>query len=820
MRTPSAVAALLVWQFAWVIGCPIALGQLRQPEPDKAESLGQHERMADRRRSSPAVGSLATCFADGTSDVVIETFRHASARFNNNSRWGPTSYTPAGSAFGQPLTISYSIIPDGTQVSGFNGEPDAPSNLRAVLAGIYGSESAWLAHVHSAFNRWGQVCGVKYVYEPNDDGAEFAGALGVPGVRGDCRIGGHRIDGNGNVLAYNFYPEPGDSGFGGDMVIDTSDNFFNNLAGNSVLLRNVLGHEHGHGLGMNHVCPIQGSRLMEPIIATNFDGPRQDEVRQAQYLYGDLFEPNDDALHAADLGVLSECLPLAIGDQSVVSPLNPTALNSIPFCSPASLGAFGDVDFFFFTIETPRRVDIRVSPAGHPYDNSTQGCAEQASCCSGEIDDSEQQWDLAFDLIGPDATTVVATANGTPLGGGEFANDVLLTAPGTYFLRVRGSALRFGSQMYSLEITPRPAALLAEVLDGRDLALPPGPSVAIDIRCDPGMEHLDLGQSRLFLRRSAAGDFVPVPLNPKPDGDFRAVLFDVPCGALLNYYVELKGSGGTTVRLPCASIYSPHVGTRTEVLKDDFEIDRGWMVGADTATSGNWVRAIPVGTQAQPTHDHSLVGTRCFVTGNGPPGEAPGGNDVDGGYTQLVSPLLNLAAFSDVEVSYWRWFSNSTSSGAYVDTAQFDVNASNTSPFFWRRAETIGPGSATDTDVNGGWRFHSFRFSSIPVVPSATTRLRYYVIDGLEPSIVEGAIDDVTVVGLSCNSANTCVGDLDSSHTVDDSDFVLFVGAYNELLCPLAPFDSPCPGDFNLDHQVDDADFLFFVAAYDRLVCP
>ncbi|MGH7244792.1 MAG: hypothetical protein ACREJD_15370 [Phycisphaerales bacterium] len=63
-----------------------------------------------------------------------------------------------------------------------------------------------------------------------------------------------------------------------------------------------------------------------------------------------------------------------------------------------------------------------------------------------------------------------------------------------------------------------------------------------------------------------------------------------------------------------------------------------------------------------------------------------------------------------------------------------------------------------------------------------------------------------------------CPGDLNFDRVVDDSDFVLFVAAYNELLCPAAPL--PCDADLNFDGFVDDADFVIFVAAYNVLLCP
>ena len=66
-----------------------------------------------------------------------------------------------------------------------------------------------------------------------------------------------------------------------------------------------------------------------------------------------------------------------------------------------------------------------------------------------------------------------------------------------------------------------------------------------------------------------------------------------------------------------------------------------------------------------------------------------------------------------------------------------------------------------------------------------------------------------------------CKTDLDCNEQVDDSDFVLFVSAYDALLCPTdgAGIPASCPADLNSDQQVDDADFVIFAEAYDALLC-
>lgn len=65
-----------------------------------------------------------------------------------------------------------------------------------------------------------------------------------------------------------------------------------------------------------------------------------------------------------------------------------------------------------------------------------------------------------------------------------------------------------------------------------------------------------------------------------------------------------------------------------------------------------------------------------------------------------------------------------------------------------------------------------------------------------------------------------CPCDLNSDGFVDDTDFVIFLAAYNILDCLDASMPARCPSDFNGDSLVDDSDFVIFVAAYNDLVCP
>ncbi|RMG43521.1 MAG: exo-alpha-sialidase [Acidobacteria bacterium] len=182
----------------------------------------------------------------------------------------------------------------------------------------------------------------------------------------------------------------------------------------------------------------------------------------------------------------------------------------------------------------------------------------------------------------------------------------------------------------------------------------------------------------------------------------------------------------------------------------DVETDEGWTVGdpSDTATTGIWERVDPIGTEAQPEDDHTPNGVYCWVTGQGSPGGSIGENDVDDGRTTLFSPVFDLSGMSDPTIGYWRWYSNDKGSSPGEDV--FTVDVSNDGGATWVNVETVGP---TGPDTVGGWIYHSFRVADF-VTPTANVRLRFIAADEGAGSIVEAAVDDVTVIDCSaCGAA-------------------------------------------------------------------
>lgn len=80
-------------------------------------------------------------------------------------------------------------------------------------------------------------------------------------------------------------------------------------------------------------------------------------------------------------------------------------------------------------------------------------------------------------------------------------------------------------------------------------------------------------------------------------------------------------------------------------------------------------------------------------------------------------------------------------------------------------------------------------------------------------------IPTASLGGFAAYVPAACPSDLTGEGFVDDSDFQVFVQAYNILDCTDPAMPLGCPADFSLDGLVDDLDFQTFVVAYNELIC-
>lgn len=352
------------------------------------------------------------------------------AMFTLGDHWTPrfTAMNDGlSSAQGESLTLTWSIIPDGTYMPAqFSRDTSCNSSLNADLNTAYGTGN-WLAEIEKVFDDWSSKTANVYVFEPNDDGASWPGSKGVVGVRGDLRIGGCTIDGDSNALAFNIFPS------NGDMKIDSKDAFY---SGNLTTgFHNVISHEHGHGAGVGHVCPINQTKLMEPFLSRAFIGLQHDDIRAIQRHYGDRNEligglNNDVYSRATNLGSPADGVSIDVAD--------------------VSIDDNDDEDWYSFSVSENRQVDVAVTPKGSTYLSGPQN--PNGTCTAGIPVNSLAVHNLDITVVDADGSTVLATAGANGAGLAESLSSISLGAAGVKYLHVVGSAAD-DIQLYDLQFT-------------------------------------------------------------------------------------------------------------------------------------------------------------------------------------------------------------------------------------------------------------------------------------------------------------------------------------------------------------------------------
>ena len=376
---------------------------------------------------------------------------------------------------------------------------------------------------------------------------------------------------------------------------------------------------------------------------------------------------------------------------------------------------------------------------------------------------------------GLERITAVNAATSQPIAGARVfldgADSLTTTADGVaVFAPDPGShivtASRFGYH---------PASVLRGVVQGATdavtLALAPRETAAFTGTVRSAATQAPLADAELDL------DYTPLHAHSDAGGFFT--LDQVPVDA---YRVVVRCPG----YIPVA--FTRDVGPGDAAMDfqlvpapfyDPLESGPGWTVGAasDNATSGAWTRVDPVGTWAgnagtgwgslitsagggpssfvgpgaspaheghnevfgltpgpvQPEDDRSPSGTMCFVTGQGASSAAIDQADVDYGRTTLTSPALDMTGKAIPTIGFWRWFYTNTPGGPDY----FSVLISNDDGVQWTPVETTN-------DVDNHWEERAVRVADY-VTPTSQVRLRFVAADEGGLSVVEVAVDDITV---------------------------------------------------------------------------
>lgn len=170
---------------------------------------------------------------------------------------------------------------------------------------------------------------------------------------------------------------------------------------------------------------------------------------------------------------------------------------------------------------------------------------------------------------------------------------------------------------------------------------------------------------------------------------------------------------------------------------DDFEFDFGWSVSG-TATSGMWERGVPNPTTNVVSSQDAQwdCGKKAFVTGNDV-GLNPDHDDVDGGFTQLLSPQMDFSSYSTPYINFATSFFCYHGPGNFDDTLKVYLSNGTNSVLIYQ--PTTPEGNPM-----------SFEYTSIPLsglLPFTNTMQVQLVISDLNPNvnITEAGFDHFSI---------------------------------------------------------------------------
>ena len=688
------------------------------------------------------------CFTPGTDEALIKAFEAIifagidinGDRFQQTTRWGGTAMNPGGASQGDPTILTYSFPVDGTNIPNGVGEGAGPNALNGFFDGIYGNRATWRALYDQMFQLWGDLSGNTYILETNDDNVSLFNSPGVVGVRGDLRMGGKAIDGNSGILAYNFFPQ------NGDMVIDSPDSFYNVTSGQSLRLRNVLAHEHGHGMGQLHVCPTSQTKLMEPFISTAYDGPQFDDPLNAQRHYGDPMEPNDNTGEAPNLGNFNQGDSIQLGS---------TGANGSGLTDILSIDDNSDSDFFLINLNSSGAVTATVTPRGHTYIQGPQ----TGSCNTGSNYDALNQIDLSIQVL-DSAGSVIQSVNDN--GSGQAETVVANAAAGAAYVRVFGANVNT-IQSYTLNISVGQGVQLP--LDISFITTPPSliaPDTASGLTALLTINDDTLiGTPSLTFQRTGDGSPTVVNLTGGAGGVYVGNLPGFDCGDDPTYFISAEGAIAGVVSDPATGSNQSTIGTGTSVT-DNSETDIGWTI-TGSANEGQWMRGVPQNNgRSDPPADADGSG-QAWQTGI----EAGDDNsDVDGGDTVMTSPAFDFSTGGTIAYSYWMNDETNTIGGEDYFRAEISLNDGAS----WTIARTYTPSNAWRTDfIDVGAEFGN----------SSTVRIRFAAADNDPGDVLECAVDALTFESFECEQTMDCLADVNGDGVLTGTDFTAWIAAFN-----------------------------------------
>ncbi|MFC1782321.1 lectin like domain-containing protein [Planctomycetota bacterium] len=384
-------------------------------------------------------------------------------------------------------------------------------------------------------------------------------------------------------------------------------------------------------------------------------------------------------------------------------------------------------------------------------------------------------------------------------------------------------------------------SLFIELTKGPTEPAVPGSAPEVQIKITPGSENYAAGTATVWYRYDD-GAFASISMTADGGDLYSTTLPTVGWGDKPEYYFNAQGDQGGVGSLPDkdpSGVFSLVIGEKRIIFADNFEEDKGWEPNNLGAVSGDWQRGVPVNDpawQRAPASDSDGSG-QCYLTQN-----EMGNTDVDAGpdgdAVSLISPTIDMS-FGQITIAY-DYFFYQNNRFEVTDHLRVEINSNDGIGPWIEIADHI---HIILEDLN--WHHYEIgadTLSALGVNPSATTRLRFTVNDSSMPSVVEAALDALSI----SSTRTTRPGDMDGDNDVDLVDFAIFTSYWQKIGCGLCggadlfgedgnvglrdlhkfklnwlagKYQTTRPGDMDGDNDVDLVDFAIFTSYWQKIGC-
>ena len=172
--------------------------------------------------------------------------------------------------------------------------------------------------------------------------------------------------------------------------------------------------------------------------------------------------------------------------------------------------------------------------------------------------------------------------------------------------------------------------------------------------------------------------------------------------------------------------------------KDDFLFDYGWSESG-TASTGKWVQGVPDPVNAWNGNVLPLegdlaqdLGDGCLITGNSGNGVS-GSDDVDGGYTRITSPMMDLSSYQTPLLQF-HYFLNMPWPPSGIDSLCAHVTNGTDTALIW---STVVPNYSWSGEI-------TFRLEDYIAITN--TMQVYFQANDASNTLVEALIDAFEIV--------------------------------------------------------------------------